>query len=724
MRNEESTPESIRPPAQPFSGEALARLGRLVRKELLEILRDRRTIITLVAMPLLLYPLLSIAFQQFIRAQQFGSGPGSEIHLGYADRTDMEEFDQFLTTYDEILSKAAIAAPETKKTAKQAAFQQRRWKWLEVDDLEAAVKAGMIDLGVYLVRVSDPGQRQGSDVQFRCRLVYMTGAARSLAALRFVEACISAHNNKSLEERLNLPGTSSIVYYGPIREPLEQAGADGMLTIASLIPLILILMTITGAVYPAIDLTAGERERGTLEILVAAPVPRLGLLFAKYVTVVTVAVLTAVMNLVSMMLTLVFTGLGQALFGEQGPTLLLVVQLFGLLILFAAFFSAVLLTLTSFARSFKEAQAYLIPLMLASLGPGLIGMMGGELTVLWAAVPLVNIVLLARDLFQGGADPALAGLVVLSTLLYAAAAITLAARIFGAEGVLYNEQTGWGDLFRRPQTPQPSASVPSALWCLALMLPIYVAAQWVASQLAEFLSGAGLMFVVAALSVLLFGVLPAIWAWYGRVEWRRGFGVVSARPVALLGGVILGVSLWPLILGLLVLLHKDSALEGSALEGSLQQAGGVMERLRSIDPPWLPVAVFIVVAIVEELFFRGYLFAALRPQVSKWGTIGVSALLFGLFHVVQWGPDRLPSSTLLGFLLGWLCWETGSVLPGMLLHGLTNGLLASLIQSRLVQGSSVPPSLVFGGVLGTAAGLALVWFLGRQPLKTDVSPPI
>src|SRR6202521_2841924 len=100
-----------------------------------------------------------------------------------------------------------------------------------------------------------------------------------------------------------------------------------------------------------------------------------------------------------MMLTLVFTGMSQVLFpaGELSP--LLVVQIFGLLFLFATFFSAVLLSLTSFARSFKEAQAYLIPLMLASLGPGLIGMMPGlELEGPLAAAPLVNIVLLARDL--------------------------------------------------------------------------------------------------------------------------------------------------------------------------------------------------------------------------------------------------------------------------------------------------------------------------------------
>src|SRR5256885_5434426 len=108
--------------------------------------------------------------------------------------------------------------------------------------------------------------------------------------------------------------------------PLES----NQLSLTAVIPLILILMTITGAVYPAIDLTAGERERGTLEILVAAPIPRLELLFAKYVSVLTVAVLTALVNLGTMTLTLRFSGLGALVFGG-GLSFGVVVQIFFLL---------------------------------------------------------------------------------------------------------------------------------------------------------------------------------------------------------------------------------------------------------------------------------------------------------------------------------------------------------------------------------------------------------
>ena len=104
-----------------------------------------------------------------------------------------------------------------------------------------------------------------------------------------------------------------------------------MFSLAALIPLILVLMTVTGAVYPAIDLTAGERERGTLEMLIAAPVPRVGLLLAKYVAVLAVALLTAIVNLTGMAITSHSTGLNVSLFGGAGLSLPVVIKVLLLL---------------------------------------------------------------------------------------------------------------------------------------------------------------------------------------------------------------------------------------------------------------------------------------------------------------------------------------------------------------------------------------------------------
>jgi ABC-2 type transport system permease protein/sodium transport system permease protein len=669
-------------------------------------LRDRRTVVTLVAMPLLLYPLLSVAFMQFAWLGKADARSDTTYIIGFASQAELDIFSDRL----------AHGRPDRETTSPTLVAQIE-----EPEELEARLRKGEIDL---IVRI--PGSEKAtraepnlanrkpperSDWQLKCELIFRAGAPGGQGALAYVERRLAAADETDLARRLQLPGPwTRIVLLRPQRIAIEAESADSFVSLASLVPLVLILMTITGAVYPAIDLTAGERERGTLEILVAAPVPRFSLLTAKYLAVVAVAVLTAVVNLVSMVITLQVSGLGKQLF-SGGLTMLVIVEMFALLLLFAAFFSAVLLSLTSFARSFKQAQAYLIPLMLGSLAPGVLAMLPGlRLRADLAVLPLVNVVLLARDLFQGNVDPFLATVVVVTTLLYALAALALAARVFGAESVLYSEQSGWSDLLRRPDEPSAAPSIPSALWCLALAVPLQFLAQSLAQSLLAplYLPEAVLLLLVAALSVLLFAGLPALAAHLGRVRWTSGFGLTAPRPAALAAGLVLGVSLWPLVLRFL---EQGTALE--AQHDSMQEA---IDRARASGV--LLLIAMIGAALSEELFFRGYLFTALRARTGALVTIGVTAALFGAAHVFLGGAlglSRLLSSTLLGVVLGLVCWRSRSVVPGMLLHACYNSVLVLLLVAGLSSRDEVPALWVAAGIVGTLIGFALL-FAGRDPI--------
>src|SRR5262249_4003114 len=127
-----------------------------------------------------------------------------------------------------------------------------------------------------------------------------------------------------------------------------------------------------------------------------------------------------------------------------------------------------------FARSFKEAQAYIIPVMLLCLVPGVLCLMPGLEFSGWMAVtPLVNIVMLTRDLLEGSVHTTLAVVAVCSTMFYIAAAIGLAARIFGTDAILYGSQATWSDLVRRPEEPQAAPSLTAGMLCLALMFPSF-----------------------------------------------------------------------------------------------------------------------------------------------------------------------------------------------------------------------------------------------------------
>lgn len=697
--------------------ESLSRLVRLVRKELVEILRDRRTILTLVVMPLLLYPLLSVAFQQFFLASSIDPTRGLVYRFGFATEQDAAVFASFLE-----FGKLLLDHRKPPTSARGPTTDGPKLVEVITADLDKAVLNGDVDVAVRLKNAGKFHLPMKRDVVLEADLTFANGNPPALGALALVERRLAAVHERNLELRLNLPKVEPKVGLVHVtRTVLDTGKDDSMNSLHALVPLILILMTMTGAVYPAIDLTAGERERGTLEILVAAPVPRLGLLFAKYVSVFTVAVLTALVNLVTMMLTLVFSGLSHLLFAGDGLSPLLVLELFGLLLLFAAFFSAVLLSLTSYARSFKEAQAYLIPLMLASLGPGLIGMMPGlELEGPLAVAPLINIVLLARDLVKGVADPAWALVVTLTTLAYAGAAIAVAARIFGAENVLYNEQGSWSDLWRRPSSAQPVATIPGALWCLVLMIPAHFALRWVVKILVPLLPGYGAYVAMGILGLVLFGVLPAVSAYLGRVRLGTGFGLAAAHPLAFLGSVFLGLSVWPMVLQLLnVLLHDK-------LEQLQQTLGPQLEALKRGRETMLPVLVvsFAIQGVLEEWFFRGYLFGALRGRLSSAATVVACAISFGLLHVLMDSPlgfERFLPSTLMGLLLGWVRATSGSVLPAMLLHACHNALVnVSPTLLHLNMGQDVPWTWLVAGAVGTCVGAVLVW-LGGRPVPGSVS---
>lgn len=684
---------------------SLARLGRLVRKEVSSILRDRRTIITLVLMPLLLYPLLTLAFQQFLLASDLHKKSPSEWRLGVANESDLQILRQW-HFLDNGMSPTEPNEPERKLTI-----------W-EAPDIEEALRTGKIDLGVHFLNRGefDPFQ------PLECRVSYLADSPGSREALDRFERRMAQSNEdylrSLLKRRAALRGRVMVAVQ---RQEFKPQNVRPTISISALIPLILILMTITGAVYPAIDLTAGERERGTLEVLVAAPVPRMGLLFAKYISVWVVAVLTAVVNLGTMTITLLVSGLGKALLGEADLTVLLVVQVFLLLLLFAAFFSAVLLAVTSFARSFKEAQAYLIPLMLVSISPGVVALLPGlKLDGPLVVVPLLNIVLLARDLFEGTAHLGPALIVISTTLLYSAAAIGLAARIFGDESVLYSEQGTWGDLFRRAPHPRAQATVSGALLCLALMFPASFLLNGLMAQLKDAAPELRLSTSIAA-TVLLFGVFPLISAWRGHVILRRGFGLTSAGTAGWLPALLLGVCLWPIVhevielqrtLGVSTLTERHQQL--------IQQS---LEALRTVSPVLVLTAMALVPAVFEELVFRGFLFNALRRVSSESATIVGSAVLFGVFHLVVTDAlaiERLLPSTFLGLILGWLAWKTGSVVPGMLLHFLHNGsvtLLAYYEPWLVEQGwmeanqQHLPFLLVLGAAAGCGVALALVRWL-------------
>lgn len=708
--SEPSSPlNSPQPAARVTRASAGVRLWRLARKELRETLRDRRTIITLVLMPLLVYPLLSIAFRQFLFSS-YTSATQLDWRIAGDSEQTLSVFAQQLQWGSGVIEQ--IDGPEEKPP---------KIIWFTRSFLEESVREGDVDLGVRGRVVRSPDLPGVGHLEYE--LIYQRDSPLSRTVADYAERRLLGSNQLGLSERLQKSGQPGQVLSQWKRRPL--AGETGQIvSMATLVPLILILMTITGAVYPAIDLTAGERERGTLESLMAAPLPRVSMLLAKYIAVLIVALLTAGANLAGMAITVYSTGLGPALFGDRGLAPASMIIIVGLLVLFAAFFSALLLAVTSFARSFKEAQAYLIPFMVLAIAPGFLSVMPGiELTGILAVVPLVNIVLLARDVLQGGINPLFAGAAVISTALYAVAALAFAARIFGSDAILYGSQGSWTDLIRRPGEPRSMPTLSGAALCAALVFALQNVLSGLLATGASAMSLETRLLFSAALGGMLYFALPLGLARMQFVRISSGFQLRRGSAWAYVGAVLLGLSLWPFAHEL-VLFTKGLTWSGIDLKKLAGEE--IFEQIRNLSPVLLVGTMALVPAICEEWFFRGYLLGALRGRLPAWAAILLIAVLFGLFHIFVSGGVggvRFLPSTGLGIVLGFVCWKSNSVLPGMLLHCVHNGFLVlvaryqdELLKANIgVQNEEHLPLLWLATAgCGIVAGAGFVWLGGRQ----------
>ena len=638
-----------------------SRIVRLCQKELRETLRDRRTIITLILMPLLVYPLLSMALNRFLVNSTAGTSEETPFTIGVASDLEGETILRWLED-------PRSHPPKAIRDTRPGGLARFRVVNTTSDDLspKKAVEQRKIDVGAIVT----------DGVPIRVALISYNGDTASESAQAILAERIQWLR---LAEAESLASSRSGANVSPVDVAIEKVGnTERPSILGTIVPLVLVLMTITGAVYPAIDLTAGERERGTMESLMASPVPRSYILFAKYVAVVVVALLTAMANLLAMFTTLWAGRLLPLLTGDdQGFPWIAVLQILGLLVLFSGFFSAVLLSLTSFARSFKEAQAYLIPVMLLSLTPGMLSLMPGvSLQGPLAIAPLINIVLLAKEVLQGTAQPAAAIVTVLSTIGYACAAIAVASKLFGSDAVSRTSGQSFATLLVRPKLSTPTPSPQTAALTMALLVPIYYLVSNVLMRFVPDLSITWVLALNAIATVFTFGLVPWVSSRLSRCESTSTYQLRGVGAITAIGAVVIGLGAWGFA-------HESFVIAKQLGIGGLD-ADRIARTKQTIEalqkaPAWLLVAsLALAPAVIEELCFRGFLFTSLAKLLSPIKLICVTAVLFGLFHVVTGNMlliERFVPTTLLGILLGWIAYRTGSIWPGVLMHFTHNALL-------------------------------------------------
>ena len=663
----------------------------VLAKELRETLRDRRTLFMMIVVPTLLYPMIFIVMEQLtlFGQRQLGERPAVVAVRG-ADPALLS----FLSA-----DSALRLAPADSAT---------------VD----AVREG----GVEAAAVFAPG---GDTAGTRAVAVLFDASSdRSRRAQEIVSERLFDWGDTVLARRLAGAGLPAAFARPLVVADTSVATAEeaGGYALGRFLPVLLILMTLLGAFYPAIDLAAGEKERGTLETLLTAPVPAREIVAGKFAAVAMIGLAAAVINLGSMLLTFQSGVFRFARAAEIRFTLpwssagLVLIGLVPLAVLFAALFLGIAVR----AQSFKEAQNALTPVQLASTLPVfVVSLPGIDFNVLMAAVPVAGVALMFRELMAGTATLLPTLVAFGSTILYAALALAFAARSFGREEVLFGgggpAEVKAGGAWRERLAAWRSEKrgVPLPAEAMVFIAGIALLFFYLGSILQGTYGEVGLL-----LSEWLLLALPAVaFATLGPYDARRtlALGPVSPRSLGaallvILGGLPIG---WAL--GWLQFQYFDVPEE---------VLSGLEKLVTATDLPrflWLLFLVALTPAICEELVFRGVFFQGLAREMPAWRTVGVTALVFGAFHVSFETAIRLLPTAWIGFLLGIVVWRTRSLFASMLMHFVNNALAVVIISvpsigTLLIRGQEPNWWVVAFSPLALFAGLAL---LPRRPSGPD-----
>lgn len=395
-------------------------VGVVYRKELREWLRDRRTLISTVLVPLLAFPILISGMISL-----------SSVLIGAAQK----EVPKVMIIHGED-SPDVVAALRANKQLEMVPYAENWKDQISNKEIRAAAE---IPPGFQASLASGKPETVQID--------YYEGEIKSGFGADHLEKSLKAYRDDLVKKRLeakNLP--DSLIAPFDIKQqnvaPPEKVGGA---SIGSFIGYMVIILSLTGAMYPAIDLTAGEKERGTMETILSSPVSRLDLVLGKFLLVFSASLATAILSVTSMGLS--FAYLGHALSSSSNSSgagihmnlgLTSVVAVFLMALPLSVLFSAVLMTVALFAKTYKEAQSYLTPMTFVVVIPAVASVLPGvELTPKLALIPILNTSLVCKEIIAGTYHWNSIAVIFASTCVYAAAAIFLAVKTFQRESVLF-----------------------------------------------------------------------------------------------------------------------------------------------------------------------------------------------------------------------------------------------------------------------------------------------
>ena len=401
-------------------------------KELKDSLRDRRTLMSVIVIPTLVMPLMF-----------FGIG---KIMSGVMKKAS-----------EEIPAVAIIGGADSPGVV-AALKQSPKLRIVETPaDWKQAISDKKIRAAVEIPAGFEAGLKSGAAPAVK--VSYYKGELMSDHGASNVEKFLLDLREQTVADRLAEHGlakslTRPFEFKRENVAPPEKVGGN---LLGGFVPYLIIILCFTGAMYPAMDLTAGEKERGTMETLLCSPVPRIDLVLGKFLMVLTGSLSAMLLSLLSMGICSTFAGvlfangggatkLAAAAAGpaKQAVGAMPMIDPLGLLgvlamvLPVAVLFSALIFTVALFAKSYKEAQSYVAPMIFLVIMPAVVGMLPGiDLNARLALVPILNLSLVCKEMLSGIWHWHYIGLIFGSSCVYAAVALALAVKMFNREDVIF-----------------------------------------------------------------------------------------------------------------------------------------------------------------------------------------------------------------------------------------------------------------------------------------------
>ncbi len=398
---------------------AFGRVRTIAKKELVEFVRDWRTILAILVIPLLLFPILFILFPLLLASE------AAELNAINVD----------------VVVQADDVPDDLESMLDNASLNLTYEPLPEVEELSAPLgeddrlRNGSVDA---LLRL----RQNGTVLEYA--VLYLSTSEQSLEARSRTFDVLGAWEENETVRRIDAAGLDANETLDPLRwngdigqSDVATQGEQAGMALSLFIPLVLAVWTFSSAIQPSIDMTAGERERGTLEALLGLPCTRMELLMGKWLAVATITGVGVLLQVAGLLFAIGYLATSDVISAPSvSPAAL--AFLFVAVLLFAIMVVAIEMALAMRSHSVKEAGSILGPAVLVILFPGLfsqvINLDGIE--TFWFAVPVVNVLLALRELLMNRIVYSHVVVWVVSSTFYAFVAAYYAARQFKREDIV------------------------------------------------------------------------------------------------------------------------------------------------------------------------------------------------------------------------------------------------------------------------------------------------